>query len=53
MKHLLILALLGVALSSLTACNTIRGAGADVANVGSAVAGAPGPYYPYRYYYYY
>lgn len=45
MKNLLLLVLLGGVASALSACNTIGGAGADVANTGMALERAATPYY--------
>ncbi len=49
MRLLGLLILLGCMACSLSACNTVRGAGADVASTGFAVerAASPAPYYYY------
>ncbi|MBY0293618.1 MAG: hypothetical protein K2W92_10085 [Alphaproteobacteria bacterium] len=46
MRYLVLLALLGVIATSLSACYTVRGAGEDVAAAGGAVARTvdPAPY---------
>jgi len=47
MKNLALLALLGCIVSALTACNTTRGVGEDVAATGNAVERAATPTYRY------
>ena len=47
MKNLALLALLGCIVSALTACNTTRGVGEDVASTGNAVERAATPTYRY------
>ena len=49
MKNLALLALLGCIVSALTACNTTRGVGEDVAATGNAVERAATPTYRYQF----